>query len=100
MKRNRDSMPFRSKDIDLICALRFQGFQPLSNPIEDSQGIRWVLFEQTPQLMQAVYGFLSGSNEARLLTEFRKTRSFILDSPAEKEIDNGNYEAIYRKNHI
>lgn len=85
MKRNQEITPFKTKDIDLVCALRFQGFQPISNPIEDISGTRWVLFNETPELLTAVFEFLSGSNEARLLTEFRKTRSFILDSPAEKE---------------
>jgi len=86
MKRNQEITPFKTKDIDLVCALRFQGFQPISLPVEDSNGTRWVLFNETSDLMTAVFEFLAGSNEARLLAEFRKTRSFILDSPAEKEI--------------
>lgn len=98
MKRNQDAAPFRSRDMDLICALRFQGFQPLSNPIEDSQGMRWVLFDQTPELMQAVYKFFSGSNEARLLMEFRKTRSFILDSPAEMETRDHEKRTVQQTN--
>ena len=72
---------FRTKDIDLICFLRFKSFQPLDNPIEDSSGTRWVQFQETPQLRKAVYAFLSGNQEANLLQEFRRTRSFLLDTP-------------------
>lgn len=76
----------RCKDIDLICFLRFKGFHPVSNPVEDSSGIRWVLFEETPTLKKAVYSFLSGNREANLLQEFRNTRSFLLDSKPAKEM--------------
>jgi len=79
------SETFRTKDIDLICFLRFKGFQPLGNPVEDSSGTRWVQFEETPVLKKAVYSFLSGNREANLLQEFRNTRSFLLDSEPTRE---------------
>lgn len=73
---------FRSKDLDLITVLRFKGFLPRRNPIVDPSGTRWVEFEQTPKLTKAVYSFLSGNPEARLLQEFRRTRQFLLDTAA------------------
>ncbi len=86
----KPSETFKSKDIDLVCFLRFKGFKPLSNPIEDLSGTRWVAFEKTSSLEKAVLSFFSGNAESALLNEFRKTRSFILDTPAinEKEIEN------------
>ena len=77
---------FRTKDIDLITALRFYGFQPIGVPCEDALGTRWVLFQETPNLREAVYSFLSGNKEASLLHEFRKTRSFLLDTEPIKEM--------------
>jgi len=77
---------FKSKDLDLICCLRFKGFVPVSNPIEDNCGTRWAVFEKTPDLEGEIVSFLSGNKEAQLLNEFRKTRSFLLDSPPVKEI--------------
>ncbi len=76
---------FKTREIDLICALRFNGFRPLGNPVEDLYGTRWVFFEETPALKKAVYSFLSGNREANLLNEFRRTRSFLLDTKPEKE---------------
>lgn len=79
---------FRTKDIDLICFLRFRGFQPLGNPVEDSSGTRWAQFQETAQLRKAVYSFLMGNKEAILLQEFRKTRSFLLDTEPLRKVGN------------
>lgn len=79
---------FRAKDIDLICFLRYRGFQPQGNPVEDFSGTRWVLFQETPQLKREVYSFLTGNTESSLLQEFRRTRSFLLDSNSIKEMPN------------
>lgn len=81
----RKSSIFKSSQIDLICFLRFKGFQPISNPIEDSVGTRWIYFQETPELKKAVYSFLNGNLESTLLQEFRRTRSFLLDSEAVKD---------------
>ncbi len=81
----RSARTFRTKDIDLACYLRFRGHKPISNPIEDSSGTRWAVFQETPSLMKEVYEFLSGNPEAGLLQEFRRTRSFLLDTEAVKE---------------
>ena len=75
---------FQSKDIDLICYLRFKGFKPLSNPIEDSSGTRWIVFSKTKELESAIVSFYTGTPESELLNEFRKTRSFLLDTPTRK----------------
>jgi len=72
---------FKSKDIDLVTYLCFEGFEPLGNPQQDSLGTRWVHFQKTPHLKKAVFSYLSGNDAARLLQTYRKTRSFILDSP-------------------
>ncbi len=76
---------FKTRDLDLVTFLRFRGFKPLSTPTEDSSGTRWVAFEDTPQLKEAVLNFLSGNAEARLLQELRRTRSFVLDSEPIRE---------------
>ncbi len=82
---------FRTKEIDLACYLRFKGFKPFDNPVEDSAGTRWVIFEKTPQLNKEVLSFLSGNAEFKLLNEFRKTRSFLLDTkPARQDQEVGN----------
>lgn len=86
----KPSETFKSKDIDLICFLRFKGFKALGYPVEDTSGTRWIIFDKTPQLEQAILSFFSGNQEAALLNEFRKTRSFLLDSSCIKEI--GEYE--------
>lgn len=75
---------FRTKDIDLICYLRFIGFKPSDHPIEDCTGTRWAIFENTPLLKKAILSFLSGNRESELLNEFRKTRSFLLDTPCRR----------------
>ena len=92
-------MTFKSKDIDIICFLRFRNFRPSPNPIEDQSGTRWAIFDDTPALRDAVYQFLSGNEEARLLQEFRKTRSFLLDSETtkESETENGKHQTVYRR---
>lgn len=76
---------FKSKDIDLITYLRFKGFKPVSNPIEDGSGTRWAVFQKTQELEGEIVSFLSGNREAQLLNEFRKTRSFLLDLPTVKD---------------
>ncbi len=82
---------FRARDLDLVTFLHFRGFKPLSNPTEDSSGTRWVTFEETPELKETVLDFLSGNEEARLLQELRRTRSFVLDSEPirERTYDDG-----------
>jgi len=81
----RNPKVFRSRDIDLITFLRFKGFHPLGNPIEDSSGTRWAVFQDTPEVKKATFSYITGNAESRLLAELRKTRSYILDSEPEKE---------------
>ncbi len=89
MKRQEEI--FRTKDLDLITFLRFQGYATRGNPIEDVSGTRWVLFTETAKLRQDVYSFLSGNKEACLLQEFRRSRSYLLDTePRKMEKENGN----------
>jgi len=88
--KNIPSNSFKSKDIDLITYLRFQGFIPGGTPLEDTSGTRWAIFDKTPALETEIVSYLSGNPEAQLLNEFRKTRSFLLDSPTIKEI--GEYQ--------
>lgn len=83
--RTRPTDNFKSKDIDLICFLRFKSFRAFPNPIEDSAGTRWAIFERTNELEKAVIEFYAGNRESELLNEFRKTRSFLLDTPSTKE---------------
>lgn len=85
MGQQKPASLFRTKDIDLVTFLRFEGFKALGLPEEDSFGIRWVSFQDTPELREAICGFLAGSREASLLQEFRRTRRFILDSTVKKE---------------
>lgn len=84
----KKSIPtFRTKDIDLITFLRFKGFQPLGLPVEDDTGTRWITFEDTPQLKKATFAFIAGNPESKLLQEFRRTRSFLLDTQPLQEKD-------------
>jgi len=76
---------FKSKDIDLITYLQFKGFLPERNPIQDTSGTRWAVFEKSQSLDKEILSFLSGNPEAQLLDQFRKTRSFLLDSQVVKE---------------
>jgi argonaute-like protein implicated in RNA metabolism and viral defense len=69
---------FRSKDMDLIAFLRFRGFKPLR--LEDNHGVRWVVFETSPIMDQAIGYFLAGCVESDLLHAYRSTRKFMLDS--------------------
>jgi hypothetical protein len=83
---------FRTKDIDLITCLRFKKFTPISNPIQDISGTRWVIFNKTTLLEKAVLDFYKGNTVSAVLDELRKTRSFLLDSPVltENEIERKN----------
>ena len=80
------------RDLDLIAYLLHEGFQPLGNPVIDTAGVRYAIFQNSPELKQATFSFISGNPEAQLLADFRKARSFLLDSQPVKEITRG-YDA-------
>jgi len=76
------------KDLDLIAYLFYKGFRPVGYPIADRSGIRYVVFSDSPQIKQATFDFMGGNAEAQLLANFRKARSFLLDSP----LDSSSWE--------
>lgn len=78
--KTKSNKALRIKDIDIMTYLRYKGFEHKDTPEEDAGGIRWIVFVDTPEIREAMVEFMMGNDEHRLLQEFRKTRSFILDA--------------------
>lgn len=86
MKKKETIFPlFKTRELDLATFLIYRGHKPQGDPIEDAKGVRWIAFEETAEIRKDVYAFILGNKESQLLHEFRRTRSFLLDSQAIKE---------------
>jgi hypothetical protein len=82
---------FKTKDLDLICYLRFKGFRHEDYPVEDESGVRWAVFFRDKQLEKEAVKFMSGEcDESRLLNNYRMARRFLLDSESIK-LNKGDY---------
>ena len=76
---------FRVKNLDILTYLLHCGFKPSGAPVQDSFGTRWAVFIDTAELQKEIHSFLNGNKAAALLEEFRRARSFLLDSMPTKE---------------